>query len=43
MNKLDKHILPHISSQSVLLAEIEQLYDKMAKFNLYLVVEEYSS
>lgn len=42
MNKPDKHISLHISSQSVLLAEIEQLYDKMAKFNLYLVVEEYS-
>ena len=42
MNKPDKHILPHILSQSVLLSEIEQLYDKMAKFNLYLVVEEYS-
>ena len=42
MNKLDKHISLHISSQSVLLAEIQQLYDKMAKFNLYFVVEEYS-
>lgn len=42
MNKLDKHISPHIASQATLLAEMECLYNKIAKFTYFLVVEEYS-